>query len=275
MKSIIGAIDFDNSTTESLSRQLIEANDVIDDMIENFVTNPDSRDINNLSDSEVESIRKNYVDQKEQLLNFNNKKVKMAEIATNTIIAEKSQFIIDTYINDSQKALNSSISDVLELVANDDYLFQDPTTAMATIQESLNAISIHKSLQSIYQKYNGIFPEATTLKELIKNDTDIELTDKQLIQYRNTMVGVPSKTTNEYMMMVQEVKTTPGYGEPMEGKTTDQLNLEKETLYQIKAFEYNMKMGNMPLDGRDVFAKVDAIISASGDGISSTDAAQL
>ncbi len=275
MKSIIGAIDFDNSTTESLSRQLIEANDVIDDMIENFVTNPEYRDINNLSDSEVESIRKNYVAQKEQLLNFNNKRIKMAEIATNTIIAEKSQFVIDTYINDPQKALNSSISDVLEIVANDDYLFQNPTTAMATIQESLNAISIHKSLKSIYDKYNGIFPEATTLKELIKNDTDIELTDKQLIQYRNTMIGVPSKTTNEYMMMVQDVKTIPGYGEPMVGKTVDQINLEKENLYQIKAFEYNMKMGNMPMDGRDTFAKVDAIISASGDGISSTDAAQL
>ena len=273
MKAVISSIDFDDSTSEELSLQLTEANKLMDEMIQEFVENPESRDINNLSDSEVEQIRKNWVGQKEQLLNFENTKIKQADIAEQQIIGEKSEFIANTYAANSQLALNSNLSDVMEIVSKDDYLYRNPNVAFQTIESAMRSINVHKSLYSISQKYDGKLPEASTLKELIKQDTDIEVTDDELIQYRNAMIGVPSLTVAEYMDL-SNVSQIAGYGVEGDGKTPNQVEIEKNNLFQLKAFEYQLKQGNYPKDTLEMFAKVDGIINTSIE-LSETDEQQI
>jgi len=272
MKGIIGSIDFENNTADKTSMELTEANKVIDDLIQEFVINPESREISNLSDEEVESIRLRYNKEKERLLNLENEKVKKSEIATDNIISQKASFVESIYANNAQVAINANLNSVVELVAQDDYLYRDPGLAAKTIENSMRAINIHKALNQIKLDNGGILPNSDpTLIDLIKNKTGVELDKNELNKFRYAMIGTSPLTVNEYMDIVNESTNNPNYGEQGDGKSISQVNQERSNLIDKSVFEYQLKNGVYPPDTANNFAGVDAILTKDPGSINSTD----
>lgn len=262
MKTIMAVIDIDNHTGVENSILLQKANESIENLVEQFVTDPSSRDISNLSDAEVANIEKKLKAEKDRILGFHTEKVAQANVASDYISSESAKETIKYYKTNPQVALTSDFGSVFELLSNDPYLTRDPTLFAKVFQESTEAITIHQTLNNIKNEYNGNLPETSVLKNLIKNRTSIELNDDQISDYVFNMFGTSQLSTIDYMQIVNDMEKDPYYGKKIDQfKTENQIQLEKNNIIQRSVFERNLELSFFPKDSKDLFIQVDAILT--------------
>lgn len=274
MKSIISAIDLENNTGEENSLALMKANETIDSLIEEFVTNPESRDISNLSDTEVEGIRSKYEAEKKRLLSFHSEKVAQANIVTDLIASNQSTAIINSFKNNPSLSLQTNLGGIVELATSDPYVGRNQTLILDTVEKSMKAVTIHQTMNNIRNEFNGTFPESLTLKNIVNNRTGYDLTEEEINEYVFKSFGASSLTVIDYMKIVNDMENNPSYGANLDGvKNENQVEIEKNNINQRAVFEYNLEHGFLPNDAKNVYSQVEAILTK--DQIGDTDLVQI
>lgn len=261
-KSIIGAIDFENNTALQNADELMEARKLINDLRQDFIENPDSREMNNLTDEQVALIDKKFTQETERLLNLESEKIEQSDIALTKVIEDMGAAYINEYQTNPFKALSSNPSAMLEELASNQYFSQRPELALKVLDDSIRAANIHKVLAQIKEENNGTMPvPSPTLSTLVETRAGVSLEQGELNQYLFNMNGTQALTTNEYMKLVSDRNIDPNYGAKIDNfKTTNQIELEKYNLFRMANFEKNLANGIYPPDAAQVFAGVDAIL---------------
>ena len=261
-KSIIGAIDFENNTALQNADELMEARKLINDLRQDFIENPDSREMNNLTDEQVALIDKKFTQETERLLNLESEKIEQSEIALTKVIEDMGAAYINEYQTNAFKAISSNPSAMLEELASNQYFSQRPELALKVLDDSIRAANIHKVLAQIKEENNGTMPvPSPTLSTLVETRAGVSLEQGELNQYLFNMNGTQALTTNEYMKLVSDRNEDPNYGAKLDNfKTINQIELEKYNLFRMANFEKNLANGIYPPDAAQVFAGVDAIL---------------
>lgn len=261
-KSIIGAIDFDNNTALQNADELTEARKLINDLRQDFIENPDSREMNNLSDEQVALIDKKFTQETERLLNLESEKIEQSDIALTKVIEDMGAAYVNEYQTNAFKAISANPSAMLEELASNQYFSQRPELALKVLDDSIRASNIHKVLAQIKEENGGTMPVPNpTLKTLVETRAGVSLEQGDLNQYLFNMNGTQALTTNEYMKLVSDRNIDPNYGAKIDNfKTTNQIELEKYNLFRMANFEKNLANGIYPPDAAQVFAGVDAIL---------------
>jgi len=274
-KSIIGAIDFENNTALQNADELMEARKLINDLRQDFIENPDSREMNNLTDEQVALIDKKFTQETERLLNLESEKIEQSEIALTKVIEDMGAAYINEYQTNPFKAISANPSAMLEELASNQYFSQRPELALKVLDDSIRAANIHKVLAQIKEENNGTMPvPSPTLSTLVETRAGVSLEQGELNQYLFNMNGTQALTTNEYMKLVSDRNEDPNYGAKLDNfKTINQIELEKYNLFRMANFEKNLANGIYPPDTAQVFAGVDAILMK--DKISDTDLEQI
>lgn len=274
-KSIIGAIDFENNTAVQNADELMEAKTLINELRQDFIENPDSREMNGLSDEQVAQIDKKFTAETDRLLNLESEKIEQSDIALTKVIEDMGTAYINEYKTNPFKAISANPSAMLEELASNQYFSQRPELALKVLDDSIRASNIHKVLAQIKEENNGTMPvPGPTLKTLVETRGGVTLGEGELNQYLFNMNGTQALTTNEYMQLVADRNIDPNYGAKIDNfKTTNQIELEKYNLFRMANFEKNLANGIYPPDAAQVFAGVDAILMK--DKITDTDLEQI
>ena len=274
-KSIISAIDFDNNSSIQNAEELLEAESLINEMIQDFVEDPNSREMNGLGDLEVAQIEKQFKAETERLLGFEKEKIAQSEIAMTKVIENMGIAYINEYQTNPLKSLNANPSVMLEELASNKYFSQRPELALKVLDDSIRASNIHKVLAQIKEENNGTMPvPSPTLKTLVESRGGVTLKEGELNQYLFNMNGTQALTTNEYMKLVSDRNIDPNYGAKIDNfKTRNQIDIEKYNLFRMANFEKNLANGIYPPDAAEVFAGVDAILMK--DKFTDTDLEQI
>ena len=274
-KSIIGSIDFENNTAVQNADELIEAKTLINELRQDFIENPDSREMNGLSDEQVAKIDKKFVTETDRLLNLESEKIEQSDIALTKVIEDMGAAYINEYKTNPFKAISANPSVMLEELASNQYFSQRPELTLKVLDDSIRASNIHKVLAQIKEENNGTMPvPGPTLKTLVETRGGVTLGEGELNEYLFNMNGTQALTTNEYMKLVSDRNIDPNYGAKIDNfKTTNQIELEKYNLFRMANFEKNLANGIYPPDAAQVFAGVDAILMK--DKITDTDLEQI
>lgn len=262
VKGILSAIDFENTNDQILVQELDEAKNLINDLIQDFSQNPENRDINNLSDNEVSQMVKNFETTRDNYLSFEKKKIDALEISRIKMIDSESKNFVDFYKNNPLASINSSPDMIIEQIGESKYLSQDVNSSINTINESIRATNIYKSLNDILIKNNNIYPDMTEVKTLVEKNADVSLDKGELQKYMFALKGGDMLSTYEYMETYKDIENNASmWGKHGDGKTINQVNNEKKSIQDIIAFEENLRNGIYPDDLKQFLSGVDGIFS--------------
>lgn len=261
VKSILSTLDFENTPYEQLAIELNAAEETINDLIQDFVQNPESRDISNLSDKEVSQLEKNFNEAKENFLGFESKKIEILKIAENKMIQDESKLIIDTFKNNPTKSINSNPSSILEIISNTKFLSEDTSQSIQTLNSAIRSTNIHKALKVILERNDGVYPDQTTLLELVNNYTNLNVSPEEVTEYSYIHKGGNLLSTYDYMDIYKNIVNTPSWGKHGDGKSIDQVMAEKSSMQDIAVFEDNLRNGIYPPDLKQYLSNIDLVIS--------------
>ena len=186
------------------------------------------------------------------------------DILTQSIkmIDSESKNFVDFYKNNPLASINSSPDMIIEQIAESKYLSQDVNSSINTINESIRATTIYKSLNDILIKNNNIYPDMTEVKTLVEKNADVSLDEGELQKYMFALKGGDMLSTYEYMETYKDIENNASmWGKHGDGKTINQVNNEKKSIQDIIAFEENLRNGIYPDDLKQFLSGVDGIFS--------------